>query len=99
MNPIFDIWRKSVTHAPRQDKTRHDTAWQGKARPDEASRGSAQTKRGLLVRENSVKYLSQPAEKVVGSTITFIQSCSALEIMPITIRPVMIEIIVQFSGR
>ena len=98
MNPIFDIWRKSVTHGPRQDKTRHDTAY-GKARPDEASRGSAQTKRGLLVMENSVKYLSQPAEKVVGFTITFIRSCSALEIMPITIRPVMIEIIVQFSGR
>ena len=32
MNPIFHIWRKSVTLKPRQDKTRHDKVWQGKAR-------------------------------------------------------------------
>ena len=32
MNPIFYIWRKSVTFKPRQDKTMHDKAWQGKAR-------------------------------------------------------------------
>ena len=42
MNPIFYIWRKSVTFKPRQDKTRHEKAWQGKAkrgqtRPDEAA--------------------------------------------------------------
>ena len=34
MNPIFYIWRKSVTFKPRQDKTRHD-----KARPGEARQG------------------------------------------------------------
>ena len=42
MNPIFYIWRKSVIFKPRPDKTRHDKAWQCKARrgqkrPDEAA--------------------------------------------------------------
>ena len=38
MKPIFCIWRKSVTFKPRQDKTRHDKAWPGKARRGQTRR-------------------------------------------------------------
>ena len=38
MNPIFHIWRKSVTFKPRQHKARHDKAWQGKARRGKTGR-------------------------------------------------------------
>ena len=38
MNRIYHIWWKSVISKPRQDRSRHDKAWQGKARRGQTKR-------------------------------------------------------------
>ena len=45
MNLVFDNWQKSVTSVPRQDNTRHDKAWQDKARRGQTRQDKAAPRR------------------------------------------------------
>ena len=65
MNPNFYIWRKSVTFKPRQDKTRHDKAWQSKARRGETRQDEAAPKQEGVPWFWKILYLTMKCNKLM----------------------------------